>query len=104
MYVCIYIYIYTYNSGERREAEGRGGPAPRERRGDAVLNRTGVNIKTTKIIVKQENAKNCIVPVSVRKQKLCLTSNASGAGEQFLPLGCMAKARVKGLFVSQVPV
>ena len=34
-------------------------------------------------------------------EEISLQSAKSGAGEQFLPVDCMAKARVKGMFFSQ---
>ena len=36
--------------------------------------------------------------------KISFQSTNSGAGEQFMLLDCMAKARVKGSFCSQTPV
>ena len=37
-------------------------------------------------------------------EKVSLESTESGAGEQFPPLDCKAKARVKGMLLSQTPV
>ena len=36
--------------------------------------------------------------------KISLKNAKAGAAEEFLPLGCMAKARVKGMFFSQTQV
>ena len=77
--MCIYIYIYTYHIAARWQTSSRVGGSP------------GAEV----------------IPVSVKKAllrrrgplgKIGLQKATSGANTQFFPLGCMAKARTKGLF------
>ena len=62
------------------------------------------NASSTRHLRKRDSLPDHCPPEKNTCEKTSLQSAKSGAGEQFPPLDCKAKAGAKGMFCSQTPV